>query len=618
MTSDRESRTTGPSGLGRDLAQGWRRLVDRPWWTAAVVSTLALGVAAVVVVYSAAQGILLHPLPYGEPDRLVLVGLRDAAGEVEALDLSWNDFAAVRQGAGSLVDAEVVASSSFRFNLTGSDRPVQVESALVGWRFFEVLGAPVQRGRSFVAEDQSWSETPNVVISDRLWRRHFGGDPAVVGRTVRLDDRPAAIVGVAAPDLDLPPATGVWVATGPPPSSAPGRMRDRRSFRVLGRLADDATIDEATLELAAVSRALREQTPERNAGLELTVQPVLDAVYGETRPALAAVGVAALLVLLVACSNVAALLLVRARQRRHELAVRGVHGAWPARLARHVATEPLWIAALATATGLALVAASLAAWPALAPSVVPFADAVTLDPRVVAFAVAVAWVAVAACAAAPLLRVLRLDLVGALRESGDRTSSGGSRAVRGGFVVLQVAFCLALLAGAVLAVSSYARFASIDPGFDPRQVLASRISLIEGRHPRAERPAFFARLVEGVEALPGVAAAAVVSQRPLADLSGTDTEITVEHQGAASQEGNPPANLQAISEGYFATLRIPLLAGRGFDSRDRDPERHTVIVGRSLAERFWPGREAIGRRLKLGTPEHDGPWHTVVGVVGDV
>jgi putative ABC transport system permease protein len=395
-------------------------------------------------------------------------------------------------------------------------------------------------------------------------------------------------------------------------------MRDRRSFQIVGRLAAGLSLDGAAAELGAVSRGLEVQRPEENAGLHLAIDPLLDTVYPETRPAMAAIGVASLLVLLVACANVATLMLVRNRQRRHELAMRSVHGAWPGRLARQLAADPLLIAALAAAAGLTLVAACLAAWPALAPPTVPFAAAVVLDLRVVGFAVAVAVAAVAACAAVPVLRVLRLDLVSALRETGDRTASGKGGHLRGLFVVLQVAFCLALLAAAALTVSSYARFAAIDPGFDPRQVLTSRLSLVEGRHPRGERAGFFARLVENVEALPGVESAAIVSQRPLADVTGTDKELTVEHQSSGSQEQNPPANYQAASEGYFRTLRIPLLAGREFDSRDRQQDRHSVIVSRSLAGRFWPDREAMGRRLKLVAPSEEGPWYTVVGVVADV
>lgn len=317
---------TSSSGFGRDLAQGWRRLAARPWWAAAVVGTLAVGVAAVSVVYSAAQGILLHPLPYREPDRLVLVGLRHVIEDIE-IDVSWNDFAAVRETASVLADAEVMGASSFRFNLTGEAEPVQVESALVGWRFFEVLGAPMQLGRPFVAEDVDWGDTPNVVISDRLWRRHFGGAAETVGRTIRLDDRPALVVGVAATDLGLPPATDVWVATGPPPASAPARVRDRRSFQIVGRLAEGVSLDGAAAELSALSRGLEVQRPKENTGLHLAIDPLLETVYSETRPAMAAIGVASLLVLLVACANVATLMLVRNRQRRHELAMRSVHGA---------------------------------------------------------------------------------------------------------------------------------------------------------------------------------------------------------------------------------------------------------------------------------------------------
>jgi putative ABC transport system permease protein len=606
------------SGFGRDLAQGWRRLAARPWWTAAVVATLALGVAAVGIVYSAAQGILLHPLPYRDPDQLALVYLEDVANEIERLDLSWNDFAALRDGASSLADAEVMASSNFRFNLTGEDHPVLVESAMVGWRFFEVLGAPVQVGRPFLPDDREWGDTPNVVISDHLWRRVFGTDNGVVGKTIRLDDRPAMVVGVAAPDLDLPAGADVWVATGPPSAAAPARMRDRRSFHIIARLAEGATIDRAAAELAAVSRTLQEQRPEQGEDVRLAAEPLLDTVYRDTGPALAVVGIAALLVLVIACANVAALLLVRTRQRRHELALRSVHGASPQRLARQVAVDPAWIGVLASIAGVALVALCMAAWPAIAPPAVPFADQVELDLRVVAFAIAVAMAAVAACAIVPLLRVLRLDLVSPLRETGDRAASGRGRGPRGLLVVLEVAFCLALLAGAALALDSYARFASIDPGFDPRQVLTSRISLVESRHPRDERAAFFASLAENVQALPGVESAAVVSQRPLADASGTDTDFTVEEQSVASQQDNPPANRQAASEEYFRTLGIPVLAGRTFDSRDRQQDRYSLIVSRGTAERFWPGREAVGRRIKLAAPAEDAPWYTVVGVVGDV
>ncbi|HEX2252237.1 MAG TPA: ABC transporter permease, partial [Thermoanaerobaculia bacterium] len=400
-------------GWGRDLAHAARRVAARPGWSAAVVVTLAVGVAAVAVLGSAVRGILLHPLPYAEPERLALLWLHDPKNDVPMVEAAWADFDLVREQAEAFDAVALVTATNFRLNLTGGDQPVQVQGALASAGLFAAVGAEAQVGRTFVAADADHGAAPPVILSDGLWRRQFAADPGIVGSDIELDGDPATVIGIAPPDFALPAEAEVWVPASPPPADPP-QARALRVYKLVARRAPGVTAEQAAQDLARLSGRLEEVEPERNRGLVLTAQPLLRAVYGDTRPALTLLTLASALVLLVAAANVAGLLLVGAARRLPELALRGVHGAGPGELARVLLAENLLLGAAAAVAGALLATAALAAWPALAPPDVPFAGEVRLHPATLALCLGVALAAMLACTLPPLARVVRLDLVAVL------------------------------------------------------------------------------------------------------------------------------------------------------------------------------------------------------------
>jgi predicted permease len=611
------------SGLGRDVSEAARRLVRRPGWSLAVVATLALGVASVTVLYSAVRGILLHPLPYAAADDLALAWFRDLRNDVPLVEVSWADFDAIEEAVPGLAGLSLMTATNFRLNLTGEDAegdeaPVQVEGAGVDTGFFAVLGVEAQLGRTFVAADGEAEDASPVLISDGLWRRRFAADTNLIGRTVYLDGDAATVAGVLPPDVDLPAAADVWLPFAR--ATADSGYYGLRIFKLVLRRPAATAWPALGEELAAVSARLAAADAQRFDGLELVARPLPEVVLGDTGPALRLLAVASLLVLLLAAGNAAGLLLVRGAGREGELALRGALGAGRGRLLVRAAVDDLLAAGTGAAAGLGLAAVAVRALPAVLPPGVPFARHVELDGGVLAFGAAVAAAAGLLCAAVPALRVLGLDPLSALHRHSSRSSSTAAAGrLRRGLVVVQVALSLLLLAGAVVAVRGFAGLAVLEPGFAADGVLATRLSLVGSRHPElADRTAFFHRLLAGVEALPGVERAGLVLLRPLSDPIGWEYTFSVEGQDAAARERNPYANYLAVSGGYFDALRIPLVAGRGFDGRDAAADRHTVVISRGMAERYWPGEDAVGRRIRLGRLENDPPWSTVIGVVGDV
>jgi putative ABC transport system permease protein len=606
------------SETAREMGLAWRRLRRTPGFTALAALTLGLAIGANTAIFSLVEGVLLRPLPFDDPGRLVTVWEDHSRGggsdRVGLASATVEDFT----GAESL--SGLAAQWATPFTLTGDGEAQSVSGARVSTGFFRVFGVPPEIGRTFQADAGQDSAGPEVVLSHSLWRDRFGSDPAVISRKILLSDRPYTVIGVMPADFRLPlffqepqDSAELWVPLEVPP---PMRGYGVRVLQAVGRLAPGATPESARSELAGIGRRLAQEVPVEWRGVGVAVVPLEEQIVGNVRRILLLLQAGAALVLLIACANLANLLLARALERAQEMSVRAAFGADRVRLARLLLGESLVLALLGGALGLLLGAWGTRLLVAAAPPDTPRLADVHLDPAVFAFAFGLALLAGAGFGLVPAFRMSRADLQSVLREGG----RGGSKSARQGrlrdiLIITQIALTLLLLVGAGLLGRSFLRLRGVDPGFDAARVLTLKIALPPSRYPEpAQQTRFFEELVRRLGELPGVAAAGAITRLPL-DAGWGSGPIEVE--GAAPAQGEPPtAGFRRVTAGYFQVMEIPLRTGREFGPEDREGSKPVVIVNETLARRFWPGRDAVGGRLRPASP--DDPWLEVVGVVGDV
>ena len=600
----------------RELSRSWRRLWRAPGFTLLATLTLGLAIGANTAIFSLVEGVLLRPLPFADPGRLVTIWEDHSRGggndRVGLAPSTVEDFRRARSLAG------LAAQWSSPFTLTGAGEPRSVSGAQVSPEYFRVLGVRPQLGRTF--DPRSAAAEPEVVLGNSLWRDRFGADPGVIGRKVVLSEHPYTVIGVMPADFRIPlffqepqDSAELWVPLRVPP---PMRGYGARILQGVGRLKPGSTPESLRSELAAFGLRLAGEVPDEWRGVGVAVVPLEEQLVGSVRRILFLLQAGAAAILLIACANLASLLLARALERGQEMSVRAAFGASRARLARLLLGESLVLALLGGALGLLLGAWGTRLLVALAPPDTPRLQDVHLDPAVFAFALGLALLAGFGLGLAPALRTSRTDLQGALREGG----RGGSGSVRQGrlrdaLVVAQIALTLLLLAVAGLLGRSFLRLRGVDPGFDPARVLTFKIALPPSRYPEpAGQTRFFEELVRRLGELPGVAAAGAITRLPLDTAWGSGP---VEIEGRASSgEGPPRVGFRRITAGYFRTMAIPLRAGREFGPADRAGTKPVAIVNQTMARRFWPGRDAVGGRLRVASSP-DGPWLEVVGVVGD-
>jgi predicted permease len=607
-------------GALRDAALALRQLRRDPGFALAVIVTLALAVGANTAVFSVVQAVLLAPLPYREPDRLHMIWSNsDRAGYLRA-PLSGPELQDLRQEA-TLYDG-FAAIWSTTAQIAGDGPPEQLRVALVTANFFPLLGVAPALGRSFDASEEGPGAPRVAVLSDGLWRRRFGGDPSVVGRSIRLDGDAYTVVGVASASLRLwfPPDANV-----PPDPQLiapfPFDLRSDRALyylRTLGRLRDGVPREAAQQQIAALGRRLEARHVEYAAsGRSLFAASLASDAVRETRPTLLALLGAVTLVLLLACVNVASLIVGRDLGRRGQTAVRAALGATRARLVRHAFVETLLLAIFGVAGGLVLGLAGLQLLLALRPPGLERFDAVRLEPHVLAFTGTVGILAALLVSAVAASGVVGIDLAHALRGTG-RGADGGRGRLRRLLVGAEIALGAMLLVGAGLLVRTVVELGHVDPGFRPEHVETFRLALPNARYPTADAGAVFARkLEERLRALPGVRAVGSVSALPFDALPNWSTPYTFDGVPEASRGGRE-ADARAIGPGYLAAVGARLLGGRDFNEADGPGRAPVVIVDERLAARAWPGGDAVGRRLQVeflvnGTFEPT--WATVVGVV---
>jgi putative ABC transport system permease protein len=606
------------SGLAQDVRYALRSLRRRPLLVVVAVAVLAIGIGASTAVFSVVDAVLLRPLPFADAGRLVVAWQRSPDHSVPFIEVSYPDYLDWRQQARTFESMAIIPTVNSGFVLEGEE-PLQVQGRLVSGNFFDVLGARAGLGRPLRPDDDRVGADRVVVLGHGLWQRRFGADRAVVGRKIVVDGTPMEVVGVMPPEFRYPPKAEMWTPVVP---AIPEAVASRGVCWaiVVGRLVPGARLAQAQAELDGIVARLAKAFPDAAADAAV-VTPLTDEFFGPARPALLVLLAAVLLVMLVACANVSALLLARAADRQREIAVRLALGASRGRLVRQLLCESALIALASVAGGLVLAKWGLAALIALVPTDVPRLQDAAIDLRVLAFATALAAAAALLSSLAPALVASRPSLTDAL-ESGARTAGPGSaqRRLQGLLVGTEAAVALVLLAGAGLMAQTFQNLRRADLGYDPRHVLALEVVAPRGKYEKpAEWRSLYQRLVERTERLPGVEASAGVFLRPLWGQMGNDWLFTVEGQSDADSRRNPHVNLEAVTPGYFGTMRTPLLRGRDFTDRDAEGAPGVAIVSNDFARRYWPGQDPIGKRLKTPLPEspYHLTWLTVVGVAAD-
>jgi putative ABC transport system permease protein len=599
------------SELRQDLRFGARMMARTPFVFAVVVCMLALSIGASTAMFSVVNRVLLSPLPYATPERLVRLWEISPQGD---------DHNAV--SAGNYWDWRARASSfaelgahrwPFGMAMTGDGDPMNVTSADVTPSVMSVLGVSPLLGRGLSAEDAIAGGV--VVLSHGFWSRRFGADPEVLGRGIVLDDAPYTVVGVMPPSFDFPTSEpDFWR----PMVDAEVNENERRShsFGVVGRLKDGVSLERAQSEMRAITHTLAQEHPQFMKDWSANVVPLHADLVAGVKPLLVVLLAGVIVVLLVACANVANLLLARAIVREREMSLRGALGAGRARLVRQVLSESLLLALLGGVLGVAVAGVALNGLLALAPPDIPLIDEVRIDPRVLGFAGAVTLLSTVAFGVLPALRLARADLHTTLRGSDARWTGAGHAPLRAALLVAEIALSLVLLAGAGLLVRSSAQLGRVDYGYQPEGLVAAMVDLPRARYdtPTAQRE-FYARLLERVRQIPGVASATATSQSP-----GSSNPITVSFAIEGRPSTNPsgreePQPLHVVSTDYFRALDIPMLRGRAFEDRDRAAAPEVVIINQSLARLHWPDEDPVGRRMSPAGP--DGPWKEIIGVAGD-
>ena len=598
----------------RDLRFALRTLTKEPGFTFAAIVTLALGIGANTAIFGIVNAVLLRPLPYSEPDRVVMLWSH------------WINWTRTWLSAPELVDYQtqlrslehVAAFRTTSFNLTGGGEPVRVRAAQVQAEMFAALGAQPIVGRAFTADEDRPGREHVVMLTEGLWRSHFGSDPSIVGRTIQLDAAPYLVVGVLPAALRLPTdyasrsITHVWVplALGP----VDPQERGSHGLNALGRLRPGVSLAQAQAEADTLTRGWPQTYQgfyDREFGISLV--PAGVEVFGDIRPALFVLLLAVGAVLLIACANVANLLLARSEARQKELAIRAVLGADRGRIVVQLLTESMLLSTIGGAAGIAVAYGLTHGLVALDPLKIPRVADIAIDRRVLAFTAAVAFLTGILFGTVPALHASRLDLQPALKEGGKGSRSGAGW-LRRALVVGEVAASVVLVAAAMLLSRSFARLLDVDAGFNPSHVLTLRTSLPEANYPDAASMArAYSEVARRLRESPGVTAAGAVTGLPLASTRG-DWSIVL--------EGDPPkgplnraADWQVVTPGYFEALGTPLRAGRTFTDADRADTLPVIVINETMARRFWPGQSALGRRLTMGRNER---WITVVGIVADV
>jgi putative ABC transport system permease protein len=602
----------------QDVRYALRTLRKRPGFTIAAALTIALGIGANAAIFSLLRAVLLRPLPYAEPDRVMLIW---RPGSEDPTWIAVPELASYQQEAPSF--EQVAAYTTSASNLTGRAEPERVKSAYVTANLMAALGVSPELGRGFAPEEDVPGKDAVVLLSHELWQRRYGGDADLVGQSLLVNGNPRVVVGVLPRGFRLPldyleeQAADLLMPLAP--TAEESQNWGDHSLTGVARLRPGAEAGVATAELHRAARRWIEQGHRKDqgdGGLFRSAVPVREVVFGQVRPALLVLTGAVGFILLIACANVAGLLLARMDERRRELSIRAAIGATRTRLVAQLLTETSVLAALGGLAGVALAGLCTSVLTQLDPASLPRLEEMQTDRAVLGFAALLTLAAGLLCGLAPALELSKPELARALEEGRRGAAGGRSRQrFRRALVVAETALSLVLLAGAGLLSRSFLELRRVELGFRPEQVLTLRLSLPAARYAEpAQVVGLYGRLLERVRELPGVQAAGATRRLPLTSAIG-DWSITVEGRPTQPNE-NPNADWQVVTPGYIEALGLELMRGRALVEQDGEGQPLAAVINQTMAERYWPGQEALGRRFHLGTA--DQPWITVAGIVRPV
>ncbi len=597
----------------KDIRYGIRSLLKRPGFTVIALIALALGIGANTAIFSLVNAVLLQPLPYPEPDRLVWVwgNIRTGGNRASVAPLDYLDYRSQNQ-----TFEHLAATMQLSLNLTGSGEPERLTALGVTGNFFDVFGVRPALGRTFSLENEKGGQDQVTVLSHAFWQKRFAGNSSILNKTIVLDGKAVEVIGVMPRDVAFPQAADLWV---PLNFDISPQMKQRRAhfMRPMGRLKEGVTLTQAQADTDLIAAQLEEQFPETNKNWNLRLVPLREQLVGGTQTTLFILFGAVGFVLLIACANVANLLMVRAAARQKEIALRTALGASRLRIARQMITESLLLAITGGALGAVLATWGVEMLVSLSEDSLPRTANVRIDLVVLAFTFLISLATGLLFGVAPALRTARVNLIDSLKDglrgAGESVSRNRTRSL---LVVFESAIAVMLLIGAGLLVRSLIALQNVDPGFDANNVLTMRISLPMQKYDTPEKAAnFFGQLETRVASLPGVESAAYISELPLSNQLN-DMPFTV--------EGRPPvasisegfgADFRMVTQNYFSTLRIPLLRGRNFTEQDVRKSDRLLLVSQQLVDQIFPNEEPLGKRLVMAM---SGEPYEIIGIVGDI
>jgi putative ABC transport system permease protein len=612
--------------LLKDIRYAVRSLSKRPGFTIIAVITLALGIGANSAIFSVVNAVVLRPLPYADPDRLMMVWETIAGNDHRSV--APGNFADWRAQNNSF--AELAATFYGNFNLTGEGEPERINGATVTSNMMNVLGARAQVGRTFQADDDQHQDRNLVLISDGLWKRRFGADRNIIGHLLTIDERPYTVVGVMGPGFQFPAQSDLWVLGRDRnavsmslipqfPKNNWSQERDAHFISVVGRLKSGVSLAQAQSDIAGIARRQEQDFPQTNASLGSNVVPLHTQIVGNVRGMLFILLGAVGFVLLIACTNVANLMLARAPQRERELAIRMAVGASRWRLMRQLLTESLLLSLIGGLAGLVVSVWAVDLFIKFSPGDIPRLSETSVDLRLLGFTFLVSVLTGIGFGLLPAFHSTRTNLNNSLKDGSTKASEGRQRRrARHGLVVAEIALAQVLLVGAGLLIMSYLRLTWINPGFNPEKVLTAKIAPSSKKYPDpTSRASFYATVLDHLQHLPGVESAGMVMNLPLSGAS-MNRGFRVEGRPEPKVDENISMDYQVVSPDYFKTLEIPIVRGRGFTDADNETSERVIVISQTMVRQYWPNEDPLGKRMAIGESSKDTSWRKIVGIVGDV
>jgi putative ABC transport system permease protein len=612
--------------LLQDIRYGMRTLAKNPGFTVIAVLTLALGIGANTAIFSVVENLLLRPLPYPQPERLVEIA-NTYLPQIPKAGLSPGDYADWKRQNSSFSEMGAYAKVLQGFNLSGEGEPQRVQAAYADSGLFPMLRIRPAAGRSFVPEEDRAGNAPVVILGHRLWQSRFGGDPGVVGRSISLDNQRYTVVGVLPAGMQLARSADLWMPFGQFNDDLTEHVH--HAFSAIARLKPGITLAQAHDEVGRLHKQEAIAYPESHKNFGVLVEPIQDAAAVRLRTTLLVLFGAVGLVLLIACANLVNLLLVRNAAREREVAVRTALGASPWRLIRQLLTESTLLSLFGGALGLLFAVAGLKALLAFVPADLGVLREASLNRWVLGFTVAVCLTAGLACGFLPALRMLRNNLAAVLKQGSKGSSASGRHRTHNLLVISEIAMALVPLIGAGLLLRSFQRLLEVDPGFRPDHVLAmeiqqagisfaqyNQLSLEEQLEYGRKQARQFEQIAAQIRTLPGVKEVGGIDDLPLGTELRQATRFIIEGQPIPDSGGRPIAEFRTVSLGYFSSVGIPLRAGRFFN--EDDFKQQNAVINETMARRFWPQGNALGKRINLCSLDPKPCWNTIIGIAGNV